>query len=378
MAHRFMGIRCVHSLPTRHSRHLPPPIAYGTELQDLTEELLTIKFPLPPFYEQGLSFTSQKMWHELDPILQKGEYVLRGHAACIPRTLHHDPRRNSSSSSEDSPTRHIAQMKAILNRFQDEGLLYMERVQQRRYAVVTASYYSQQKDTTATENTNSIHEEDSSSFANKVELKCATPGPTVEMWDTLLDSMAVTPTHDTPTTMFTILQHVLSRHDKDGGFERNINPYTVPTICTFNTVLRGVASTPYNNINTTNNNKEEEDTRVRDSALETAFGVYDDMRFHVNRNAATYRYMIQVVHKFLPPSKTRGNIAYALWKLAQQEHVASQEVLNALLDVSSSNQNHNPELQDWIETHGNNIRHMPLNWRKNYKLRRYITKDATY
>lgn len=321
---------------------------------------------------------------------------MRGHAACIPMTLYHHqyhghhPSMSSSRSDNDSPTIHIAQMQAIIDRFQDEGILYMDHIRRRHHAV--ESTFSQDEDesrshdehSSASDDSedNESHDDDDDDSRSKGDSDndtqsnpneyywCATPGPTVDMWDTLLDSMAVTATRETPSTMMTILQRVLERHEEDGGFERNTNPYTVPTIRTFNAVLRGIANTPYDNNNHNNN------TDVRDSALEVAFGVYDEMRFHTERNAATHQYMIQVVNKFLPPSKTRGNIAYGLWTLAKRDHVASQEVLDALLSVFSSN--NGVEYDNWIKENGTDTKRMPLSWRKNHKLRRYNRNDATY
>jgi hypothetical protein len=359
MAHRYLWFRSLSALPIRHSRHLPPPVCH-TELQDLTDELLQVKFPL--------EHTSD-MWHAMDTIIQKGEYVMRGHAACIPMTLyHHHHHTMSSSSDNDSPTIHIAQMQAIVDRFQEEGMLYMDTIRRRRHAVVL---YSQDEshDSTTGDDTEDSTLSSLRDSPNQVGDDCASPGPTVDMWDTLLDSMAVTATKETPTTMLTILQRVLERHEEDGGAERNTNPYTVPTILTFNAVLRGVANTPFDNNNSN-------DHYVRDNALQTAFGVYDEMRFHAERNAATYQYMIQVVGKFLPPSKTRGNIAYGLWTHAKRNHVASQEVLDALHQTGFST--NGDEFDKWLKENPTDTKHMPLNWRKNYKLRRYNKNDATY
>jgi hypothetical protein len=199
---------------------------------------------------------------------------------------------------------------------------------------------------------------------------CAGPGPTVDMWDTLLDTGAVTASRETPVDMARILRRVLERHDEDGGAERNTNPYTVPTILTFNAVLRGVANAPY-----VKGDDDDNAARMRDEALQTAFGVYDEMRFHVDRNAATYAYMLRVVAKFLPPSKTRGNIAHGLWTHAKRNHVASRQVLEALHHTNIPS--NGVDFDEWFRDNVD-IKNTPVNWRKNYKLRRYNRDDETY
>jgi hypothetical protein len=339
------------------------------ELQDLTEELLQIKFPQ---YEQTQRSSSHenKEWDACDHVIQKGEYVLRGHAACIPNTMYYNTNNNDK---EDSPPQvHIGQMQAIIDRFEEEGKLYMDLRRQLRRGVSLVSY-NQQESSSASDSESSSSDssdDDESKQQQQQDEDCAGPGPTVDMWDTLLDSMAVTASPDTPSDISSILQRVLERHAEDGGAERNINPYTVPTIFTFNAALRGVANTPFSF-----GKVDDDQVKVRDVALQTAFGVYDEMRLYANRNAATYTYMLEVVAKFLPPSRTRGNISYGLWTHAKRNHVASREVLDAL--HHSHIPSNGAEFDEWLKDN-TDIKNMPLNWRKNYKVRRYTRNDGTY
>jgi hypothetical protein len=343
-------------------------------LQDLTEQVLQIKFPRYEASHEG------NVWEACDDLIQKGEYVLRGHAACIPNTMYYTPEHhhaaaaaanNNNKDGTDSPAVHIGQMQAIVNHFEEEGKLYMDLRRQIRSSLVL--YNPDDSSITVNSEEGSIQQQE-----EEEEEDCAGPGPTVDMWDVLLDTGAVTTSRETPVDMARILRRVLERHEEDGGAERNTNPYTVPTILTFNAVLRGVANAPYvmgEGDNGNDNDDDDNAARMRDEALQTAFGVYDEMRFHVDRNAATYAYMLRVVAKFLPPSKTRGNIAHGLWTHAKRNHVASRQVLEALHHTNIPS--NGVDFDEWFRDNVD-IKNTPLNWRKNYKLRRYNRDDETY
>ena len=188
----------------------------------------------------------------------------------------------------------------------------------------------------------------------------------MEMWDALLDSLAVSSTATSPLELKEILEHVLARHHQDGGPEYNINPYTVPTILTFNAVLRTVANFPIH---------PQDNSTLRDEALEVAFGVYDEMRWHVDRNSATFQYMLEIVTKCLPPSRSRGNISFGLWTQAQRHHVASSQVLQALRQAHVPS--NGEEFDEWLAKH-DDIRKTPLNWRREHKMKRYNQKSGIY
>jgi hypothetical protein len=188
------------------------------------------------------------------------------------------------------------------------------------------------------------------------------------MYDTMLDSMAVSAlTTVSPRDYKDILEDVLLRHMQDGGPELNVNPYTFPTVLTFNAALRGVANTKYSS--------EANEEEIRDAALETAFGIYDEMRWHVDRNSATFQYMLFVVGKFLPPSRSRGNIAHGLWTQAKRHHVASSQVLEALHDAHAPS--NGAEFDEWLQQH-EDIRKTPLDWRSQHKMKRYHRSSGTY
>jgi len=341
-------------LPTRHSRHLPPPICRDVvELQDLTDELRYVK--LKPY---TLSQESN-VWEANDVIIQKAEYTIRGHAACIPNTLWYLPlevnQRNVLPAQH-----HVNAMQGILQQLQEQNKVYMTLRRQLKSQVTD---YDSETTFSHKERDEDSHHPQHTSTSDDDSM--AGPGTTVEMWDTLLDSMAVSLPTTSPAEYKTTLEKVLLRHYQDGGFEYNVNPHTVPTVLTFNAVLRGVANTLYNG----------EDPIIRDDALETAFGVYDEMRWHVDRNSATFQYMLEVVRKFLPPSRSRGNIAHGLWTQAKRHHVASSQVLKALHAAHSPS--NGEEFDEWLKHH-DVITKTPLEWRKEHKRKRCYRSDATY
>ena len=140
----------------------------------------------------------------------------------------------------------------------------------------------------------------------------------------------------------------------------NGNEHTVPTALTFNAVMRCAArcSIPEDDATPESRYRRE---RLRDAMISAAFTSYDVMlrtwengsdrlegshdrldrvaflgrhdgrRGPPRRNAATVAYLLDVVAQCLPPSKTRGNIAYALFHAATvEERIFDDTVLDAL------------------------------------------------
>jgi len=337
-------------IPTRHSRNLPPPVCRdAAKLFDLTSELVEMQLvPYTLAHEDDL-------WQRNEIIIGKAEYTIRGHAACIPNTL---LGKQHSDDDDDDPKYHVESMQAILYHLQEQNKAYMTLRRQLQSQVSTY-------DDDSSDSSSSSTKEDKESSDSGPSKTVAGPGPTVEMWDTLLDSLAVTSAATSPLELKEILEQVLTRHHQDGGPEYNINPYTVPTVLTFNAVLRTVANFPITS-----------DTRkLRDEALEVAFGVYDEMRWHVDRNSATFQYMLEIIQKCLPPSRSRGNVSFGLWTQAQRHHVASSQVLQALhqAHVPSNGE----EFDEWLAKH-DDIRKIPLKWRREHKMKRYDETSGIY
>lgn len=349
-------------IPTRHSRNLPPPVCRdAAELFDLTCELIEIQLvPYTLAHERDL-------WQSNEIIIGKAEYTIRGHAACIPNTLvGNNQHSDDDDDDDDDPKYHVESMQAILYHFQEQNKAYMTLRRQLQSQVST--YEGDSSDSSSSSSSSSDEEEDKeeSSDSRPSTTEVAGPGPTVEMWDTLLDSLAVSSTATSPLELKEILEQVLTRHHQDGGPEYNVNPYTVPTILTFNAVLRTVANFPIT-----------PDTRkLRDEALKVAFGVYDEMRWHVDRNSATFQYMLEIIQKCLPPSRSRGNISFGLWTQAQRHHVASSQVLQALHQAHVPS-NGEEEFDEWLAKH-DDIRKIPLKWRREHKMKRYDETSGIY
>ena len=196
----------------------------------------------------------------------------------------------------------------------------------------------------------------------------ASPGATVHMYDTILDSIALNTHSDTPTKSLPYLQRVIERYHQDGGIENNRNVATVPTVMSFNTVLRACANTPYT----------EGQEEVRDNALQVGFNTYDFMRHFVHRNSATYAYMMQIIAKFLPPSETRGNIAYGMWAQAKSEQVIDQMVIDSTMQAYTPS--NGEEFDTWIEEtiKDKGFENIPQKWRKNSKVRRHQKPSGIY
>jgi hypothetical protein len=174
----------------------------------------------------------------------------------------------------------------------------------------------------------------------------SSPGPTTAMYNVLLDALAVHGADEAPQEAYQILMtNILKRHEADGG-PANTNPASVPTPASFNAVLRACANISYHSVT---NTKEE---RVRDEAMEVTFGTFDAMRQSdaVQRNSATYTYMLETMAKCLPPSKSKGNICHGLWVHAtKHERVVDQGLINAM--VSTNIPSNGVDFDEWHAQH---------------------------
>jgi hypothetical protein len=159
----------------------------------------------------------------------------------------------------------------------------------------------------------------------------ALPGPTIAMYDTMLDTLASycillqeqeqnghgsNSTSASGRLQETTVSHVLEtanylhdvamlRHITDGGDGKNDNPYTRPTAVTFNALLRVAAELPIAEIQT-----ETLSPVIRDNAITTAMSTFQALHECgvVHRNSASYTYAMRAVTKYLPhrwPKQTR-------------------------------------------------------------------------
>jgi len=362
------------TLPTRHSRYLPPRICLdAVELAEETQKLLTAK-PGTLFSFQGHEelhlHESENAWRLCDEISQRFDYLLKGYSSQVDGTIMNRMYNTAAAATTNSdPAQAIANMAELLNRIDEEGQTYMQLRQQMFIQVMQEEMRKQEngdddensdfmeqinrevrsqmgvpseRNGDHGDNSHASHtdndDEDGSDydFGDKNLSSFAYPGPTISMFDTFLDTLAVHPTAATPDRVLNVFKSLIQRFDEDGGTTNNTNIHTTPTALSFNGVLRACANTP----NTSD--------ATRDAALFASFSVYDAFGEYLQpRNAATFAYMIQVVTNFIPPSLTRGNIGLALYKAACEERVLDDIVVDAMrnLHAVSNGQVHD----EWFE-----------------------------
>lgn len=331
-------------IPTRHSRHLPPATCLDpVQLVELSQQVLGTSpgslFSYHPSHDDDA-------WEveTVDINVQKVEFLLRGHAAKVPDSLWNRVFRESVEADDESK-QHIEIMEALISRIGQEGELYTKLRNEMKLRSV--ELVSGPDDTP---------DHDNSSVAS--------PGVTIAMMDALLDSMAVTPGSCTPTKLHSLLYSAVERHNQDGGFETNTNVHTVPTVVTFNATLRALTTMPVT------------DDKTRDEILQIGLGLYDGMRYHVDRNSATYTYLLQLINKCLPPSKTRGNIMHGMWAQAVQEQVVDANIIEALKEGHSES---GEKFVSWVQEHlGGKVEDLPNRHWRYAKLKRYNRDEDIY
>lgn len=349
-------------LPTRHSRHDPPPACLSAaQLKEVSEEVLeSTPGTLIP-YEPSRRDDSLHAWEVADVSIQKVEWLIRGYSAQVSNTkmqLVH-----SAESAED-PAHCVEAIQNLLQRMDKEGSMYMDLRHQMRSQLALEEQQEQEVEQ------GNVPLEDLATIEKHTNVSTpqvfASPGQTIAMFDTLFDTMSMATDKSTPKTVGSLLQKINDRFEQDGGLAHNVNPNTVPTQMTFNAGLRAIANT------------ENSAESTRDDAVMHAFATFAFLRdTNVKRNAATYAYMIQTVSKFFPPSEMSANIAHALWVMAQEEQVIDTNVMEAMELVKPENyEKYNHFLTDYIQN--KTIRDLPHSWRKFGKSFRFENDDDTY
>ena len=368
----------------------------------------------------------RQAWSQADGTVQLVEYLMRGHAACVPGTLWQEYSK-SSSSSTTNPLDSLNTMTQLLDRVMEEGDFYMQVRKQHLSQVAESSDQSWE----SSDDNNNIaqdwktfsgsrgddEDDDFSSQSRREEdeddqqqpqrskksqdmdddeqeeeevdvmYDFALPGPTVAMYDTLLDTIAVTAGQaqdvanlkhaDLATVVsskgaFAILEMILLRHRLDGDDEFNDNIHTMPTQQSFNAVLRTVANLPYT--------KGASSETQRDWALMSAFSTMDCMMHSpLELNSSSYAYLLQVLAKYMPACTSRGNIAHALWTQAKMNGVYNDQVQAAFQAAQSPSNSSNHE--EWMEANINNKDwryDAPQRWRRRVKKFRYDPKQNKY
>ena len=402
-------------LPTRHSRHLPKPVCTDpVELESTTESLLASR--------AGSLFTYEYSGHtrmadkadeyeaglaRSDVTTQKFEWTLGGHAAAISGTIAADSTVNIAATGDAS--KHLESMIGLLERIEEEGRIYVElraRILNRQFggfdndisnsADTDGPSSSDSSDSDSGSDSDSVSDSDNESETAPAQLASASawriqslinrygaaPGPSIHMYDTLLDAIAccaeaesTDQSHMSSLEYLTLAQSVyeraMARHHADGGPNAN-NKITVPTLITHNAVLRICAAVEYGG----------NDDKVRDVSLDLAFVVYDVLNspssttsnrvskdrgikssrkakasatatnsgVYPQRNSATYVHMLQTIAKYLPPSSTRGNVAYGLWmSCTGHDGVLDDKVLNAYVEANTRNGSNGKEYDKFVQ-----------------------------
>jgi len=212
----------------------------------------------------------------------------------------------------------------------------------------------------------------------------ASPGPTVNMYDTILDTLACQaatsqdPVQDLATATH-VYDMVIQRHLLDGGdYAATVNPHTRPTILTFNAQIRLAADLPW---------RDGDSVEHRDDALTVATAAFQ--RTHecgvVERNSASHMYLLQCFEKYMPASRIRGDMAHAILRLARYHGLLSPEIVAA---YKRANEPSNaPEYDEEIaelfgfggDEHGEELlRELPHKWFRLSKKRRYDKRNTVY
>jgi hypothetical protein len=353
-------------------------------------------------YEQGLA--------ECHVLQQKVEYLLRGYSSMIPGSLVYGSCDDSDSGKSYDDV--VFKMIQLVERIELEGQTYVELRSKYRSQLARVSSSSSSSDqfdhaTGSSDgggsvesegwmekgeeenNVNDVGEEevetivDESTDNNAWRMNAlishygAPPGPTNQMYDLVLDAIAVS--IGSSSQPLAMLEHSRSLYNKSlNRYEMDVkegvdhlNPSSCPTPATFNAVIRASILRPY-------------DEQVRDCAMENAFFAFDGMYHHpvVHRNTATYRYMLNVMEALFPVGAMRGNITAAMWEQAVQDKVIDLSLYEAMRRIGS--QSHGDLFDEWWKkVEGRFVKDMnghgfPLVWGKNKNLRRYDRKLEAY
>ena len=266
---------------------------------------------------------------------------------------------------------------------------------------------------------------DEERYHKKFMEQFASPGPTLEMYNTLLDALALCASeikdpytlvyHNDfhPRMVEFWFQKVLERFEMDGGEDKNNNPHTVPNIVTFNAIIRLCAGLPYEHPEGSNENGEKSffsslaslDPKYtiyrmqRDEALVAAVGAFDRLT-HIkvaDWSPATFAYMLRILGKYLPVGEMRGNCSIAMFFHASEAGCVDGFVVRELLAANhpSNTQAHD----DWIKKQGitatvdgegkrkpkghsedlaKEYGVFPSGWTKVVKSQRFVNYDSTY
>jgi len=360
-------------IPSRHSRKIQPLIASADIVDDMTQEL--VSSPIGSWYTydsdfkaDGDDYNDNQGFIVSDVWSQKVEFVLRGHSSLIDGSiirheLMHESLELPSLIDGDNVSERVSAMNSLLERMENEAEAYKEA-----YIVAHSAIEEVTEQSSSSKQKQQSKEQQEQQSSSEI-FKGAPPGPTISMYDLILDAYAITSQSNAIKQAMSLFNKATHRHIQNGGHD-NIQRDTIPTALTFNAVIRAASNTPFDyQSNCT-------DEKVRDEALNAAFWVFDKMHHTdcTHRNTATYIYMLRTLKKVMPESRVRGNIAHALFDLAVEEKVMDDSIYEELKI------NGGGELYDnWLK-HMEGKGDMPIDeeWTRNCVKRRYLVDSNIY
>lgn len=338
---------------------------------------------------------------------QTVEYILRGYNVTFPTSLVQttnpdsitdDDWKQAATTTTDASSYEetLEKMMELLERMEREGDVYVEL--RTKFRSQLARRNADDEDTTVANDDDltmsSTEETEASKMQQLANTYGAPPGPSTVMYDLILDAISVSIPYLSPSTAITwihkaeiLRERALERHKLDvtAGDMDKVNLDSIPSPITFNAVIRAAANAPYNG-------KEEQ---LRDVALEAAFYTYDAMHHHliVDRNTATYRYILETVGKYIPVSPSKGNIAHSLFvKACVEERVLDETLVDALLNYVMTDEGGTGkadslgiDFDNWIDNHIKTTFHeskngygFPVKWSSKKRTKRYDRRFAAY
>jgi hypothetical protein len=211
----------------------------------------------------------------------------------------------------------------------------------------------------------------------------AAPGPTTAMYDTMLDTMACTAAHiNNRAEALMLARHfhetIMIRHTNDGGDTKNDNVHTLPTAVSFNALIRIAAELPYDNtVNISTETSPIEEVEYRDDVCATFITTLQLMHECgvVHRNSASYKYALDCVAKYMPPSRIRGNISTGLFQQARYVGLINDNVIASYIKANT------PSNDEWNDNYIRDVLQpgtWPLKWKRESRKRQFHPREDTY
>jgi hypothetical protein len=344
-------------------------------------------------------------WMRADATVQKAEAVIRGCAYYVPGTMWNRWSNQTNSTTEEMVSSETLMQiqQQVLDRIYEEGHAYMtlRSIQlEERFGgpvpLLSAAATARAATTSMSEDdddrtqpligmndsgmnynddmeNSGINDDDGGDNSHETYLHdFALPGPTIGMYDTMLDTLAcraeaaaattTVPVNDRQEWLDTanhwhtmaMMRHMLDGGDGSSSEEDNakiptvnVNAHTRPTAVTFNALMRLAAALPYE-VPTPNMVEDDATIQFRDDAVTTALSTLQAMDecAVVHRNSASYVYTLHSVLKYLPPSNIRDNVARGLFHQARYHGLVNDAVYQAYERVrATSTDNEEPAIE---------------------------------